>query len=206
MATNPSWPDPATTSILGKRTSRIDGPAKTRGEAKYTYDRRRPGMLWGAVARCPHAHARITALDTAAAARIPGVKAVHAVKKVGDEVKWALDEVVYVAAATEAQAVDAARAVKVSYEVLPATVVDDDPKAAGAKEQSPAAQGDPDASLAAARAKIDGTYGLAVVAHLCLESHGQLVEWDGDAITAWCSTQSVSGLPGEFAEGLDVPA
>lgn len=206
MATNPAWPEPAKSSLLGKRISRLDGPAKTRGEARYTYDRRRSGMLWGAVARCPHARARITALDVSAAAKMPGVRAVHAVKKVGDEVKWALDEIVYVAAATEAQAHDAARAVKVAYEVLPATVVDDDPKAAGAKEQNPSVQGDPDGRLAASKVSIEGTYGLPVVAHLCLEAHGQLVEWDGDALTAWCSTQSVSGLPGEFAEGLDVPA
>ena len=206
MATDPAWPAPEGAALLGKRHSRLDGPAKTRGDAKYTYDRTRPGMLWGAVARCPHARARIAALDLREAAKMPGVRAVHAVKKVGDEVKWALDEIAYVAAATEAQAHDAARAVRVDYEVLPASVVDDDPKAAGAREQSPAVQGDPDAALAAAKWKIDGAYGLPVVAHLCLEAHGQLVEWDGDSLTAWCSTQSVSGLPGEFAEGLDIPA
>ena len=206
MATKPSWPDPASSSLLGRRISRVEAPAKTRGAVKYTYDQKRPGMLWGAVARCPHARARITAIDTTAAAKMPGVKAVHVVKKVGDEVKWALDEVAYVAATTEAQANDAARAIRVAYEVLPATVVDDDPKAPGAKEQAPDSKGDPDGAAASAKARIEGRYGLPVVAHLCLEAHGQVVEWNGDSMTAWCSTQAVSGLPGQFAEGLDIPA
>jgi xanthine dehydrogenase YagR molybdenum-binding subunit len=32
-------------------------------------------------------------------------------------------------------------------------------------------------------------------------------EWTDDQnLTAWCSTQAVSGLPGEFGEGLGIPA
>lgn len=206
MATKPSWPDPGTTTLLGTRVSRVDAPSKVRGSARYTYDRSRPGMLWGAIARSPHARARIVAIDAAAAAKMPGVKAIHLVKKAGDEIKWALDEVAYVAATTEARAHDAARAIRVTYQVLEASVVDDDPEAAGARVQSPAVRGNPDAALASSKARIDASYGLPVVAHVCLEAHGQLVEWDGDSVTAWCSTQSVSGLPGELAEGLDVPA
>ena len=37
---------------------------------------RLPGMLFGRILRCPHAHARVTKLDTDAAAKIPGVKAI----------------------------------------------------------------------------------------------------------------------------------
>ncbi len=32
------WPDPATRPLLGKKISRVDGPVKVSGRAKYTYD------------------------------------------------------------------------------------------------------------------------------------------------------------------------
>lgn len=206
MATTPYWPEAGDRSLLGTRVSRIDGPAKVRGAAKYTYDVRLPGMLWGAVLRSPHAHARLTALDVAPAAKMPGVKAVHAVKKVGDEIQWALDEIVYVAATTEPQAEDAVRAIRVAYEVLPHAVDDRSPDAPGAKPSTEQTQGDPDAAFVSAKTRVSGRYGLPVVAHQCLEAHGQVVSWDGRSVTAWCSTQAVSGLPGQFADGLDHPA
>lgn len=204
---DPSWPDSRGTSLLGKRISRIDGIAKVTGRATYTHDVKRPGMLHARVLRCPHAHARIRSLDTSAAADAPGVAAVHAVRKAGDEVQWALDEIAYVAAASEQAAEDALAAIKVDYEVLPHQVVDDDPASPGAKEAQPQTAGDPEAAMARATKTIRGEYGLPPVAHMCLEAHGQVVEWTGaDALTAWCSTQAVSSLPGQFAEPLGVPA
>ena len=37
---------------------------------------RLPGMLYGKILRSPHAHARIRSIDTSAAEKLPGVKAV----------------------------------------------------------------------------------------------------------------------------------
>src|SRR5271166_1553334 len=39
------WPDPATRPLLGKRISRVDGPIKVSGRAKYTYDYNPDGLL-----------------------------------------------------------------------------------------------------------------------------------------------------------------
>ncbi|TMR94562.1 aerobic carbon-monoxide dehydrogenase large subunit [Nonomuraea basaltis] len=47
-----------------------------RGRGNYTDDVRLPGMLYGAVLRSPHAHARIVSIDTSAAEAHPKVKAV----------------------------------------------------------------------------------------------------------------------------------
>ncbi|MFI7699903.1 aerobic carbon-monoxide dehydrogenase large subunit [Nonomuraea sp. NPDC049480] len=47
-----------------------------RGRGNYTDDVRLPGMLYGAVLRSPHAHARIVSVDTSAAEAHPKVKAV----------------------------------------------------------------------------------------------------------------------------------
>ncbi|WP_188186681.1 aerobic carbon-monoxide dehydrogenase large subunit [Nonomuraea sp. SYSU D8015] len=47
-----------------------------RGRGNYTDDVRLPGMLYGAILRSPHAHARIVSIDTSAAEAHPKVKAV----------------------------------------------------------------------------------------------------------------------------------
>ena len=200
-----SWPKEP--RLIGQRISRLDGPAKVTGAARYTYDLRFPGMLHARFVRCPHAHARITRLDTSAAQAMPGVKAVHLVQGEGTEVQWALDEIVAVAAVSEPIAEDAVRAVRVEYEVLPHFVSEAD--LAAAPQTKPEAEetvGDPDGAMGSAAAKIKGTYGMPVIAHNCLEAHGQICKWDGDQLTAWCSTQAVSAVAAQFAEGLRIPA
>jgi len=62
--------------IVGTRPVRPDGVDKVTGKAIYSADFVAPGVLHGAILRCPHAHARIRSIDTAAAAALPGVKAV----------------------------------------------------------------------------------------------------------------------------------
>ena len=121
-----SWPDPQHRKLLGTRQTRVDGPVKVTGRAKYTYDLVRPGMLYGVMVRSPHAHARITAIDTSAAEKMPGVKAVHRVVKEGDELYYAGDEVLALAADTEEHARDAARAIKVGYKELDHVVAEDE--------------------------------------------------------------------------------
>ncbi len=122
-----SWPDPASRPLLGKRISRVDGPIKSSGRAKYTYDYNPQGLLAGAILRCPHAHARIVSIDASAAQKMPGVRAVVGVQKPGTEIFWAGDEVVAVAAVDERTAADAIRSIKVQYEVLPHFVSDAEP-------------------------------------------------------------------------------
>ena len=70
------WPEADQRRVIGKPYNRIDGIAKASGAAKYTFDVNRPGMLWGKMLLCPHAHARIKAIDTSAAEALPGVKGV----------------------------------------------------------------------------------------------------------------------------------
>ena len=65
-----------TFTAIGKRPVRHDGVDKVTGRANYGADLSLPGMLFGAVVRSPHAHARIISIDTSAATALPGVKAV----------------------------------------------------------------------------------------------------------------------------------
>src|SRR5262245_56580660 len=61
--------------LLGTRIKRLDGPDKATGRAKYTYDINRKGLCHGVFLRSPHAHAKIKSIDTTAARKTPGFKA-----------------------------------------------------------------------------------------------------------------------------------
>jgi len=118
------WPAADQRTLIGKRISRVDGPEKVSGRAKYTYDVHRPGMLFGKVVRSPHAHAKVVSVDTSAAEKMPGVKGVYIIQDKGSEIHWAGDDIVVVAAVDEPTAADAARAIKVEYQPLPFFVDD----------------------------------------------------------------------------------
>src|SRR6202023_1840580 len=62
--------------IVGTSPVKHDGIDKVTGRAKFGADLFLPGMLVGKILRSPHPHANIRSIDTAAAARLPGVKAV----------------------------------------------------------------------------------------------------------------------------------
>lgn len=137
-----SWPDPQERKLIGTRVSRVDGPVKASGKAKYTYDVHPQGMLYAKMLGSPHAHAKITSINTSAAEKMPGVRAVHIIQKPGTEVFWADDEIVAVAADTEAIADAALKAIKVEYEVLPHLVSDHEPPANVEEARGPASPED----------------------------------------------------------------
>jgi CO/xanthine dehydrogenase Mo-binding subunit len=65
-----------TYQVIGTRPIRPDGVDKVTGRAQYGADVRLTGMLYGAMLRSPHAHARILSIDTSQAEALPGVRAV----------------------------------------------------------------------------------------------------------------------------------
>ena len=137
-----AWPDAEHRTLIGKRTTRVDSPVKVSGEAKYTYDVHRPGMLYGKVLRCPYAHAKVVSIDTSAAEKMPGVSAVQIVQGPGSNIHWAGDEIVAVAAVDEGVAEDAIRTITVKYQQLPHLVKDAEPPAGSAQEQGPLSMDD----------------------------------------------------------------
>lgn len=204
------WPDAQKRVHIGKRISRIDGPDKVSGRAKYTFDINRPGMLFGKIVRSPYAHAKIVSIDITEAQKMPGVAAVKIIQGPGTEIQWAGDELVAIAAVDEHKAEDAARAVKIVYERLPHLVNDEDISKVPAEKINRAADGvtgDPDKAFSEAKTTIEGTYGNAIITHCCLESHGQIAEWtDAQNVLLHPSTQSVSSVGGQLAQSLKIPA
>src|SRR5262245_31391591 len=108
MATH--WPK--NRRVIGKKHSRLDGPEKATGRAKYSNDMNRPGLLHAVMLRSPHAHAKIKSIDTSAAEKAPGFKALVIIANAGAEVIYAGQEILALAADTEEHAHDALRLVK----------------------------------------------------------------------------------------------
>lgn len=207
-----AWPKER--RLLSTRVNRIDGPLKVAGRAKYSYDIKRPGMLYGRILRSPHPHARVVSIDLAPALKMPGVKAAVSIAKAGGKVMYVGDEVAAVAAATEDQARDAARAIKVEYEVLPFLASVEQamqPEApvvfegGNVKASQTEEEGNLQAGFAAAAHVVEQTYATQVQTHVSLETHGCVCEWEGDKLTAWVSTQAVHGTREGFATSLGIP-
>ena len=202
-----SFPTHKDAQQIGKSQSRLDGPIKSTGNAVYSYDKNLPGMLYAKLLTCPHAHARIQALDTTKAAAIPGVVAIHVIQDQGTEIQWAHDEIVAVAATSEEIARDAVRAVEVEYEVLDHFVTEHEiEQAPFAKDPDEETVGDPSAAFERAAVVVEQELSAEQVAHMCLEAHGQVAQWDGEEFTIYASTQAVSVIPAEFGEALGVKA
>ncbi|MDQ6773322.1 MAG: molybdopterin-dependent oxidoreductase [Candidatus Dormibacteraeota bacterium] len=138
----------ALTTMIGARIHRREDPRLVRGHGKYTDDLKLQHCTFMAVVRSPHAHARVTGVDTSAAKAAPGVVAVFTAadfekviggampvapafvaekKTVPDRRPVASTEVCFqgeplavVIADSTYEAQDAAQLVQVEYEVLPA--------------------------------------------------------------------------------------
>ena len=208
----PGWGPNDKHKLLNTRMTRVDGALKVTGAARYTYDQRLPGMLYGRILRSPHAHARVTKIDTDAASKIPGVQAiVHAPLT---EVRFAGAPVAAVAATTPEIAGDALRAIKVIYEVLPhvvhadAAIKPNAPKVVAEENnlQEKAKNGDPqkaEAAFATADEIVEAEYISARVHHACLETHGMVVDYrGGDSATIYASTQGTFTIPVDAAKEL----
>ena len=128
----------------GQSTLRVEDARLLTGHGRYTDDLARPGMLYGVTLRSPHAHARITGIDTSAAMDVPGVVAVYTHKDVAaygpipclvplsgdvktprvlladDVVRFVGDGVAFVVADSREAARAGAEAIWVDYDELPA--------------------------------------------------------------------------------------
>ena len=142
-----SWPDAEHRTLIGKRISRVDSPVKVSGRAKYTYDYHGANMLFGKVLRSPYAKAKVVSIDTSAAEKLPGVKAVEIIQKPGSTVQWAGDEIVAVAAVDESTAEDAVRLIKVSYQPMSYLVSDGEPPAGAGEAAGPMSEDDIDDAI-----------------------------------------------------------
>ncbi|MBM4185171.1 MAG: xanthine dehydrogenase family protein molybdopterin-binding subunit [Gemmatimonadetes bacterium] len=71
-----SVPQLAPMRTVGHGVPRIDAVERVTGQAGYTRDLRREGMLFARLLTSPHPHARIVSIDTSRAVALPGVRAI----------------------------------------------------------------------------------------------------------------------------------
>ncbi|MBW3599497.1 MAG: xanthine dehydrogenase family protein molybdopterin-binding subunit, partial [Planctomycetes bacterium] len=222
------WPAADRTALIGGRIARTDGLEKSTGEAKYTYDINLDNQLIAVALGCPHGHCKIITLDAAPAEKVKGVVHVELLQQPGAEIEWEGELLAVVAAESEGAAREGVARLReaLKYEALDVFVDDDDLEAAqqagrtskaGDKVQIENEPGDDDDEdefidqeiarlLKESKHVVEGRYGIDAITHCCLEPHGSTVEWVGDKLNAFLSTQNVSGTDDGFAGALGVTA
>jgi xanthine dehydrogenase YagR molybdenum-binding subunit len=219
------------TDIVGKRIPRVDGYERVSGTAVYPSDMKLPRMIYGAVLRCPHPHAKVKSVDSGRARTMPGVRAVITGEDPAAKgLKWSYggytgpffdrhcrfegEVVAAVAADTHYQAWDAIQAISVDYEVLPhvsehsralqdnAPRVHDNGNLVKTDEYE---RGSVEDGFRQADAVAEETFETQCEMHTPMELHGCLANWDGDRLTIWESSQGVYAIQSTVADVLSIP-
>ena len=248
-APNPNL-DPAQAKFgIGQSVPRTEDPKLLRGQGRYTDDLNEPGQAYAVMVRSPVAHGRIRSIDTAAALAMPGVIAVFTGQDLAyspgltcavpipnpdgtpfndpmrpilpvDKVRFVGEAVAFVVAETALQAKDAAEAVAVDYESLPAAASMDvalGPDAPVLHDNAPdnvAVQyhyGDSEKVAAAFEAAHHVTRLNLVSQRLVvnpMEPRVAISSYDEatQRWTIWVTGQGVYGLKGWLSSALKVPA
>ena len=227
------WESGRDFNVVGKPVNRVDGRERVTGAARYTQDIHPRGMLYAAMLRCPHPHARIVSVDTSEAERLQGVRAVlsranapdiswygGATRLFGDVARYAGEEVAAVAADDLDTARDALRLVKAQYEPLPFVTDLEEASRPGAPKIHPDGnilkdddgtegelykRGNIDEGFSAADVIVERTYRTSTALHNSFETHGAVAMWEGDDLTVWESTQNIFGVRSRIASVLKIP-
>ncbi len=204
------WPEDAGLEVVGRPATRHDGPLRAGGAARYTVDVQLPGMLHARVLRAPVARCRVTSLDLVAARATPGVRAVLGPEGPytmnGDpplhaEPSWAGAPIAAVAAETPEAAEAGLLALALELETLAPLGLDEGlAEQRFTEEPREVVRGDPDAALAAADVRVEVTCETPAHVQTPLEPHAAVVRWEGDALTAWISTQGMFDARRELSE------
>ncbi len=222
---------------------RPDGKEKVTGSGRYTADLSLTGQLHAKFRYADHTHARIVSVDASRARALPGVLAVLTHEDVPDVlygdlvqdrrlfardyVRFEGDVVAAVAALTPEIAAEAAAAVEVEYEPLPAVsdieaaLADDAPLIHADWESyegdeelgrhgnvlgySTIVKGDADAGMAEAEVVVKGRYVTDASQGAPIEPRALLAQWQGDKVTIWSSTQVPYAARAGVAHVLQLP-
>ena len=230
---------------VGQSVPRKEDPMLLRGKGRYTDDLSLPGQAYAVMVRSQVAHGAIRSIDTEAARKMPGVLGVYTgadLKGYGplkcvvpfnnrdgspmkkplrpalptDKVRYVGDPIAFVVAETLLAAKDAAEAVAVDIEALPAVTLAEDAAAAGAPQLYDDVPGnvaldyhygDAEAVKAAfAKAahvtKLKLLNSRLVVA--AMEPRSALAAFDGTRFTFYVGSQGVFGMRANIAEAMGV--
>jgi isoquinoline 1-oxidoreductase subunit beta len=201
MPEKPPIKDPKNFRIVGKRTPRVDTPAKTNGTAEFGIDVKLPGMVYATVQQCPVIGGKVKSFDAAQAKGMPGVQAVVQIsdgvavvadswwraKKASETVKVLWDEGAG-ATLSDASVIEGTRQAAKSGKVIAITKP----------------QGDVAAALKGAAQVIDAEYVTPMQSHSPLEPMNFTAHVQGDKVLLIGPTQFQQGAQGAVAAALKV--
>ncbi len=198
---------------------RVDGKAKVTGKADYIAERSLPGLVYGVLADSTIAAGTISAIDTKAAEKAPGVLAVYThlnapeipgyaqstspnpgqsrgggLRIFQDNiVRFSGQPIALVVADTFERATHAASLIKVQYKKEePKTSLEEaikEGKPVEGNNFKEAVRGERDAWKSAA-VKVEGTFHTPIHVHNPMELHATVAHWEGpDNVTVWEKTQ-----------------
>jgi len=219
------------TDVVGKPLPRVDAYERVSGTAQYPSDILLPGMLYGAILRSPHPHAKVKKIDVSEAEKMEGVRAVlTGESREAKDITWKYQDrtvplfdphcrfegeiIAAVAADTWYQASDAARAIQVEYEILPFVVdhekaLDEKAVKIGSEDNLLAeknySRGEVEKGFSETDIVLERNYRTSVELHTPLELHGCVANWDRDRLTIWESSQGVYAVQTLIAEALGLP-
>jgi CO/xanthine dehydrogenase Mo-binding subunit len=225
---------PANLNVVGKPMPPMPEVAIPRflGKAEYATRVLLPNMLHVRFITSPHPRARIKALDTSTAEKMPGVAYILTYKNapstspLPQELNFQGQIVAIVAADTEDLAEDAAEAIVIEYEVLQAAATLSEvmspnaPDLRGGKGNrillSPDNQhydpnatwvahiGDVEKGFAGADVVKEFTYYFAGATPIPMQPFSGVAKWEGDKLTFWGNGQGISQKLTSLARGLGI--
>jgi xanthine dehydrogenase YagR molybdenum-binding subunit len=207
----------------GQAMNRVDGIRKVTGAATFAAEHRLPGLAHAVLVTSTIANGRISAIDSAAAEKMPGVLAVLTHRNAprlpaggkaaasrppegrvlnllqDDRVNYNRQPVALVVADTLEHAADAARRVQVRYRAERATTDFEEAKQRPVIPEK-AKDGPADTSrgnladgIAAGAVQIDVSYRTPMEHHNPMEPHATIAVWEREHLTLYDSTQYVAG-------------
>jgi xanthine dehydrogenase YagR molybdenum-binding subunit len=218
----PTWPEK--TTYISSHHTRIDGPLKVSGAAKYPSDVQPDGWLYGMVLRSKWAAAKLTKINLDPALKVPGIKAVALApaveerQKNGSDVtmRYYGDEIAGVAGTSKQACLDALRAIEIEATELPYVVREEEAKEDDAprvwadtpnlSKANVRESGEVDKAFGECAAVVEGFYTTPIQIHNPLETHGNTVSWTDEGVTCWSSTQGITSVHDGLATSLKVPA
>jgi xanthine dehydrogenase YagR molybdenum-binding subunit len=205
--------------IVGAPLDRPEGPKKVSGRAAYAADGVPDNAAHGVLVRATISRGRITGIDTASVAEIPGLLGVfhgprfirnpaqgmagEAPVQPGDEVHYHGQPIALVVAESFEAARDAAQRLVVSYDAE--DNVDTDPAKTDALEEGdPETAGDFEAAFGRADVTLDRAYSTPPHAAAAMEPHAALAEWEGDMLTLRGAQQMLKTNRLELADAVGI--
>jgi xanthine dehydrogenase YagR molybdenum-binding subunit len=214
---------------LGSRLSRIDGPAKITGAARYALENHPANMAYAVIVQSTIAAGRVRSIDKRAAEAASGVILVLTPDNIqplksattwlntpGPEgpylaltpdIKFTGQHVAAVIAETFEQATAAAALLKIAYDEKPAVFSLDDPNAGDgmALEGMTMAWGDAEKAFRDAPVRIEHEYRTPREYNVPIEPHGLVAHWQGESLTIWEPSQWINGMARTYAEWFEIP-